>query len=273
MKFCLRKFLYQTPLSMVSKVDLIYPQWGQPACVHAFTSTRVGGVSSHPFDRLNLGLFAGDDVDCVLQNRQLLHQYLPSEPIWLKQIHGNLVSTPNSRSNITSDFIEADASVTNIPNEVLAILTADCMPVLFASHHGEVIGAAHAGWRGLSNGVLENTVKAMLELAPQLKPSDFRAWMGPAIGPTHFEVGQDVIAAFTNQEGGIPEGVFVEISKRPGKYLADLYLLARHRLNIMGIGDIQGGGFCTFNDESRFYSYRRDGLTGRFASFIWIKAN
>jgi polyphenol oxidase len=258
---------------MISKADLIYPEWHQPACVHAFTSTRAGGVSAKPFDSLNLGLFAGDDIECVLQNRKLLNQHLPNEPIWLKQIHGNWVSTPQSRSISTNDLIEADASVTNIPHEVLAILTADCMPVLFASNHGEVIGAAHAGWRGLSNGVLENTVKAMLELAPQLNPSDITAWMGPAIGPTHFEIGPDVMDAFLNQKRGIPNGAFIAISRRPGKYLANLYLLARHRLMIAGISEVQGGGFCTFNDDSRFYSYRRDGVTGRFASLIWIAGN
>ena len=270
---CLRKPLYQTPFSMISKADLIYPQWNQPACVQAVTSTRGGGVSSQPFDSLNLGLFAGDDIACVLQNRQLLKKHLPTEPIWLKQIHGNLVSTPKSRTYSTNNSIEADAAVTNIPNEVLAILTADCMPVLFASRNGEVIGAAHAGWRGLSSGVLENTLGAMLELAPQLISSEISVWMGPAIGPSHFEVGQDVIDVFLNQKGGIPDGAFVEIRHHPRKYLADLYLLARHRLMLAGITDIQGGGFCTFKDHSRFYSYRRDGVTGRFASLIWIAAH
>lgn len=257
---------------MIRDEDLLRPEWSHHPFVQAFTSTRMGGISAPPFHSLNLGLYAGDDVETVLHNRSLLKTHLPGEPIWLKQIHGNVVSTPQTRIINSSGLIEADAAVTNIPHEVLAILTADCMPVLFSANHGEVIGAAHAGWRGLSNHVLENTIAAMLDLSSQLSPKDINVWMGPAIGPKRFEVGQDVVDAFYGHQASAPEGAFIGISNKPNKYWADLYLLARHRLSIAGVQDIEGGGFCTY-DDGRFYSYRRDGLTGRFASMIWINPN
>jgi YfiH family protein len=165
---------------------------------------------------------------------------------------------------------EADASVTNTPNEVLAILTADCMPVLFASKKGDVIGAAHAGWRGLSGGVLENTIREMCTLSKCLIPEDISVWMGPAIGPTAFEVGEDVLQAFSNQSQVILSEAFKPVKESPGKYLANLYLLAEDRLRSFGIEKIYGGDFCTVGDPVNFYSYRRDKKTGRFASLIWI---
>ena len=238
--------------------------------IQAFCTTRQGGLSQSPFNSLNLGLNAGDDSVDVLQNRSILRSELPAEPLWLKQTHGITVSTPTSRSALTNVPFEADASVTNIPNEVLAILTADCMPVLFASKSGDVIGAAHAGWRGLSGGILENTIKEMLALSPGLAISDISAWMGPAIGPSAFEVGEDVLQAFALQGQDVLSKAFIPIPGSSGKYLADLYLLARDRLNTLGIKQIDGGGFCTVNDPERFFSYRRDKVTGRFASLIWI---
>jgi polyphenol oxidase len=255
---------------MISAIKKIEPNWIVPQPIKAFCSTRVGGVSKPPFDNFNLGLNAGDDPADVIQNRAFLRSILPSEPIWLKQIHGVTVSTPASRKVIGEGPFEADASVTNIPEEVLAVLTADCMPVLFASKNGEVIGAAHAGWRGLSGGVLENTIKAMCQLSPSLSPQDISAWMGPAIGPTAFEVGEDVLEAFSGQSQTILSQAFRPILGQPDKYLADLYILAQDRLNSLGIKQIGGGGFCTFTDEQHFFSYRRDKATGRFASFIWI---
>ena len=165
---------------------------------------------------------------------------------------------------------EADASVTNIPNEVLAILTADCMPVLFASKSGDIIGAAHAGWRGLSAGVLENTIREMCALSKDLIPQDIMVWMGPAIGPTAFEVGDDVLQAFSGQSQVILSQAFRPIHGSPGKYWANLYLLAQDRLQTLGIKHIYGGEFCTVGDPANFYSYRRDKKTGRFASLIWI---
>ena len=255
---------------MISAIKKIEPNWEVPRPIKTLCSTRVGGVSNPPFDDFNLGLNAGDDPVDVMQNRAFLRTHLPSEPMWLKQIHGVTVSTPASRQAIGVGPFEADASVTNIPDEVLAVLTADCMPVLFASKNGEVIGVAHAGWRGLSRGVLDNTIQAMCGLSSSLSPQDILAWMGPAIGPTAFEVGEDVLEAFSGQSQSILSQAFSPILGQPGKYLADLYTLARDRLNSLGIKQIDGGDFCTFRDEQRFFSYRRDKATGRFASLIWI---
>lgn len=255
---------------MISAIKKIEPNWEVPRPIKTLCSTRVGGVSNPPFDDFNLGLNAGDDPVDVMQNRAFLRTHLPSEPMWLKQIHGVTVSTPASRQAIGVGPFEADASVTNIPDEVLAVLTADCMPVLFASKNGEVIGVAHAGWRGLSRGVLENTIQAMCGLSSSLSPQDILAWMGPAIGPTAFEVGEDVLEAFSGQSQSILSQAFSPILGQPGKYLADLYTLARDCLNSLGIKQIDGGDFCTFTDEQRFFSYRRDKATGRFASLIWI---
>lgn len=255
---------------MISAIKKIKPIWDVHHQIEAFCTTRVGGISRSPFDSFNLGLNAGDEPNDVLQNRSILKAHLPSEPIWLKQIHGNTVSTPTSRKALAIGSFEADASVTNIRNEALAILTADCMPVLFASKHGDVIGAAHAGWRGLSSGVLENTIQAMLSLSPGLMPKDIVVWMGPAIGPTAFEVGEDVLQAFSSQTPAVLSQAFNPISANPGKYLANLYLLARDRLHSVGIEQIYSGDFCTVNDSANFFSYRRDKKTGRFASLIWI---
>lgn len=255
---------------MNSAIKKIYPSWAVPQQIAAFCSTREGGVSKNPFNSLNLGLNAGDVLEDVLQNRSILKSYLPGEPVWLKQIHGNRVSTPTSRKSLLNGPFEADASVTNVPNEVLAILTADCMPVLFASKNGDVIGAAHAGWRGLSGGVLENTVQEMRALSSGLMSKDIAVWMGPAIGPTAFEVGEDVAQAFINQSQAILSEALKPIAGSPGKYLANLYLLAQDRLRSIGVEQIYGGDFCTFNDSDNFFSYRRDKETGRFASLLWI---
>lgn len=255
---------------MINASSLILPGWKAPQSVKAFTTTRLGGLSSMPFDELNLGMNAGDDPHLVQQNRTLLRAFLPADPVWLKQVHGNHVSTPSSRESSPQSPFEADAAVTKSPNEVLAILTADCMPVLFASKKGDVIGAAHAGWRGLSSGVLENTVREMRSLSPGLTAQEISVWMGPAIGPEVFEVGQDVLEAFAPQGDDVIQKAFTPIKNTPGKYLANLYLLAKYRLHAMGIDSIDGGDFCTYTDSERFFSYRRDGDTGRFASFIWI---
>ena len=255
---------------MITAIEPIEPNWLVPQRIQAFCTTRLGGVSKSPFHTLNLGLNAGDDSEDVLRNRGIVRSHLPAEPLWLKQIHGVAVSTPASRSACSGTPFEADAAVTNIRNEVLAILTADCMPVLFASKGGEVIGAAHAGWRGLSGGVLENTLHEMLALSPGLRPKDIVVWMGPAIGPTAFEVGEDVLQAFSNQDPSILSKAFRPNAGSVGKYLANLYLLAEDRLRSLGVEQIDGGEFCTFNDPEKFFSYRRDKETGRFASLIWI---
>ena len=255
---------------MINALNKIEPNWTVSQQIQAFCTTRQGGLSKAPFNSLNLGLNAGDDATDVLQNRSILRSALPAEPLWLKQIHGVTVSTPASRNALGNGPYEADASVTNIPNEVLAILTADCMPVLFASTSGDVIGAAHAGWRGLSGGILENTINEMIALSPGLTTSDISAWMGPAIGPSAFEVGEDVLQAFAQQGKSTLSKAFIPIIGTPGKYLANLYLLARDRLHALGIERIDGAEFCTVNDPEHFFSYRRDKVTGRFASLIWF---
>ena len=250
---------------------LIRPQWEAPVQVNAFVTTRSGGISAHPYASLNLGEHVGDDHSNVLANRLAVRAHLPSDPIWLNQTHSTSVSTPASRTLLRLGMpIDADASITNIPDEVLAIMTADCLPVLISTIDGTVVGAAHAGWRGLCAGVIENTVSEMLKLAPRLTSNDFIAWLGPAIGPQSFEVGDDVVQAFDDAGSQKPESAFRPIEGRPGKYLADIYQLARERLNGLGISNIAGGDHCTVKEDQDFFSYRRDGKTGRFATFIWI---
>ncbi|WP_353431388.1 peptidoglycan editing factor PgeF [Polynucleobacter sp. MWH-UH23A] len=247
----------------VSALKLLNPEWPVPLKVKSVITTREGGISQPPFQYLNLGDHVGDDPKCVLANRALLSNFLPNDPIWLNQVHGVKVSTPDARAH------EADAIVTNKSNEVLAIMTADCLPVLFATESGDVIGAAHAGWRGLCNGVLENTVREMRALFGDNSSKNILAWLGPAIGPTAFEVGADVLKAYQDAKIIFPNQSFVAIPNKPGKYLANLYLLARSRLESVGLNQIYGGDFCTVNQKDQFFSYRRDGLTGRFASLIW----
>jgi len=244
--------------------SVFIPQWEAPSVIRSIVSTRQGGVSQTPYASFNLADHVGDMPANVIANRALLRKHLPEEPFWLNQVHGTLVSTPNAR------LPQADAIVSNIPNEVLAIMTADCLPVLFTNTIGTVIGAAHAGWRGLSAGVLENTIKAMRELENSSADSNIHAWLGPAIGPQAFEVGQDVVDAFTCSGVVYPQEAFSPITHRPEKYLANIYLLARSRLEAAGIHRIYGGEFCTVNQANQFFSYRRDGITGRFASLIWI---
>lgn len=252
-------------------MNLIKLDWDTPPHVHTLVSTRLGGVSQPPYDTFNLAEHVGDKPEYVAQNRRLLRAHLPSEPLWLKQIHSSIVSIPTLRTNQPNLPIVADAIVTTKSDEVLAIMTADCLPVLFAANDGSVIGAAHAGWRGLSSGVLENTVDAMLSLSPHLSSTDLLAYMGPAIGSSIYEVGEDVFKTF--QESSIkPNGNdFVAIPNKNGKYLVNLYSLAKARLKLMGINRVDGGGSCTYLDQDRFFSYRRDGITGRFACFIWIE--
>jgi YfiH family protein len=166
--------------------------------------------------------------------------------------------------------IKADGAVTNQANEVLAVMTADCLPIFFSNQAGDVIGVAHAGWRGLCAGVLENTVTEMLKLDVDMTPNQIMAWMGPAIGPEAFEVGEDVYAAFLSVGIAFPSNAFVAIPSRPGKYFANLYQLARFRLASLGVEQIYGGNFCTVTDQKRFFSHRRDAISGRFASLIWF---
>lgn len=238
----------------------IRPDWAAPEGIGAAVSTRQGpGVSLGPYGRLNLGLRSGDDLGAVAANRASLVTALglPGQPLWLRQVHGTAVA----EGAAGADEPEADAAVARGPGQVLAILTADCLPVLFVSADGQTIGAAHAGWRGLAAGVLENTVKAM-------DAEGVQAWLGPAIGGGSYEVGDEVRAAFVSQDAGAVEAF---AATRPGHWLCDLYVLARRRLAAAGVARVSGGGFDTLTDD-RLYSYRRDGAqSGRFATLIWTR--
>lgn len=249
----------------------IRPDWTAPKGVDAAVSTRQGpGVSAGPYGRLNLGLRSGDDVMAVAANRAAVVTALglPREPLWLRQVHGtDVAERPESPGNPVTgpsagdEEPVADAAVARGPGQVLAILTADCLPVLFASTDGQTIGAAHAGWRGLAAGVLENTVKAM-------DAEGIQAWLGPAIGGASYEVGEEVREAFVAHDPGSAEAF---VATRPGHWLCDLYSLARRRLASVGVTHVSGGGFDTLTD-ARLYSYRRDGAqSGRFASLIWTR--
>ena len=248
--------------------DWIIPEWGAPDNVGALSTTRKGGVSIGPYGDsdgqggLNLGGHVGDDPQCVMHNRALLCAHLPAEPAWLTQVHGNKVV---DAARICAPE-EADASISTVPGIVCAVQTADCLPVLFCDTAGRVVGAAHAGWRGLVTGVLENTVARMRDAGAE----GILAWLGPAIGSGKFEVGQDVFDAFVEHDATVANA-FQSIRTHSDKYLADIYRLAHARLNRLDITHIHGGSFCTVSDAHRFYSYRRDHVTGRMASLIWLK--
>ena len=242
----------------------LIPDWPAPKNVKALQTTRNGGVSQAPYNSFNLGNHVGDTPLAVAHNRQLLSPLLPSEPVWLKQIHGTAVVDAAQ----ADCWPEADACVSSRAGAVCAVMTADCLPVLLCDAQGSVVGAAHAGWRGLCDGVIEQTARAM-----HAQPGALMAWLGPAIGARAFEVGEEVRAAFIAKQ---PEAAsaFSPTSPTEGevkKYLADIYQLARLRLNAQGITRIYGGGLCTYTDHERFFSYRRDGVTGRMGTFIWLE--
>ena len=236
----------------------IIPEWPAPKNVQALQTTRNGGMSGAPYDSLNLGGHVGDVPFAVARNRTLLGPLLPSEPVWLKQVHGTVVADAAQ----ADCWPEADACVSSHAGAVCVVMTADCLPVLLCNERGSVVAAAHAGWRGLCDGVIEQTVRAM-----NVQPGTLMAWLGPAIGAQAFEVGEEVRAAFIARQ---PQAAAAFISGTPDKWLADIYQLARLRLNALGITRIYGGGLCTYTDSARFYSYRRDGVTGRMGTFIWL---
>lgn len=249
--------------------DLIVPAWAAPSNVHALMTTRRGGISAGPYGAasgsgLNLGMGSGDAREMVLANRARLRAHLPCEPTWLKQVHGAGVvdAAVVDATQVRDAPVEADASFTSARGVVCAILVADCMPVLFCNRQGTRVAAAHAGWRGLAAGVLEATIDAS-----GLAPGDIMAWIGPAIGPTRFEVGEDVRDAFIANDAAC--GTAFE-PRDEGKWLADLPALARMRMKACGVADVFESGLCTASDSARFYSYRRDGTTGRMAALIWI---
>ena len=242
--------------------SLIVPTWSAPENVVAFNTSRKGGVSFPPYDGLNLGTHVGDDAVIVAENRRLLTGMsgAPSEPFWLEQVHGVRVLRLNADSDRTDN--QADASYTDVAGQVCTVMTADCLPVLFCNRQGTEVAAAHAGWRGLCQGVLEQTLACF-----RSAPEDIIAWFVPAIGPEMFEVGAEVREAFMLQDADA-EQAFVA---REDKYLADIYQLARLRLHRAGVHEISGGDLCTVSDKSRFFSYRREPVTGRMAALIWFR--
>ena len=238
--------------------DLLIPDWPAPARVRAVQTLRGGGCSQAPWDSFNLGDHVGDDPANVAANRAALLSRLPAEPLWLTQVHGiaavNAENCPKSK--------ESDAAFSRQPGVVCAVMTADCLPVLFCDRAGTIVAAAHAGWRGLVGGVLESTIKEM-----DVPAGELLAWLGPAIGPSAFEVGDEVRAAFVADDPGV---VVAFVPNTLGKWLADIHELARRRLRRAGIKAIYGGELCTVSDPARFFSYRRDGVTGRQATLIWL---
>lgn len=239
---------------------VLRPDWDLPPGVGALLTTRVGGRSGGPFASFNLGAHVGDELAAVAANRERLRSFLPADPLWLNQVHGAAVAEADACAGVP----EADAVLARTSARVCAVLTADCLPVLFCDDDASVVAAAHAGWRGLAAGVLENTVRRM-----GVPPQRLRAWLGPAIGPTAFEVGDEVRAAFVAADPAAAEAFVAR--DIPGKWLADLFALARLRLRAAGIARIGGSGVCTVSAPERFYSYRREGVTGRFASLVWLR--
>jgi len=242
----------------VADLGLLLPDWPAPPGVRAAMTLRAGGASGGPYASLNLGDHVGDEADAVAENRRRLRQALalPAEPLWLEQVHGTDVARFGGPV-----CPRADAAVALAPGQVCAVMVADCLPVLLADRAGTCVAAAHAGWRGLAAGVLEATVAAL-----PVDPSQLVAWLGPAIGPEAFEVGPEVRDAFQAADPA------TEAAFRPGtgdRWMADVYLLARQRLARAGVTDVHGGGWCTVSDPGRFFSYRRDGVTGRMAAVIW----
>ena len=244
---------------MTRPADWIVPDWPAPGNVRALVTTRNAGASTGAYASMNLGQRVGDDPSIVRDNRALLRTYLPDEPKWLNQVHGARVVAANQ----IEGAVDADASFTHESRTVCAIMIADCMPVLFADRDASVVGAAHAGWRGLAGGVLENTVASL-----GVEPARLVAWLGPAIGPSAFEVGDEVREAFLAVD---PAAEAAFRPHKPGKWFADIFLLGRQRLARGGVTDIHGGGLCTYSDPSRFFSHRRDKVSGRMAAMIWLE--
>jgi len=250
--------------------EWLVPDWPVDARVRAFVTTRAGGVSEGAYASLDLGGGAsGGDVHAVMENRRRVARHLPAAPTWLQQVHGTQVlrveAPPRHAAASPQDngaLPVADAAVTQVPDVPLAVRVADCLPVFLASRDGTAVGVAHAGWRGLAAGVLEGTLGAL-----DRAPASVVAWIGPGIGPDAFEVSDDVHAAFTGADTGSASHFR---SIRAGKWLADLPALARRRLVAAGVSEVRGGKWCTVRDSARFFSYRRDGATGRMAAVIWI---
>ncbi len=238
----------------------LIPDWPAPAHVRALITTRQGGVSRPPFDTLNLAGHVGDDPQAVARNRALLREAcaLPAEPFWLQQVHGCRVAD----SAQDPPGCEADAVVSREPGRVCAVLTADCLPLLITDRAGQAVCAVHAGWRGLAQGVVESAIARLASPAESLL-----VWLGPAIGADAFEVGDEVRAAFVDV---CAEDAQAFVRNAQGRWQADIYRLARQRLQRLGVGYVGGGDYCTWTHASLFYSYRRESVTGRMASLIWL---
>jgi len=239
--------------------QLLLPEWGAPPAVRAAFTLRAGGVSLAPFDTLNLGARVGDEPGAVAENRRRVRARLalPEEPAWLEQVHGSRVADLDAGDVSTP----ADAVVTRAIGRVCAVQVADCMPVLFAARDGSAVAVAHAGWRGLAAGVLEATVAHL-----QVAPAELIAWLGPAISARHFEVGDEVRAAFIASDPGAAAAF---AANTRGRWQCDLTALARRRLAALGLTAVSGGSWCTYADPARFFSFRRDGRCGRMAALIW----
>jgi YfiH family protein len=238
--------------------DWIIPDWPAPKRVRALVTTRMGGASRGPYASLNLGAHVGDDPAAVERNRERLRSALPADPVWLQQVHGTEVVDGATAPPLA----RADAAVARMRHVVCAVLTADCVPVLLAGRDGDVVAIAHAGWRGLAAGVIEAAVARM-----SVPAASVIAWLGPAIGPHAYEVGPEVRDAFVRRDAA---ATVAFAPRRDDRFLADLFMLARQRLAAAGVAAVYGGNHCTYTEAERFYSYRRERATGRFASLVWI---
>ena len=241
-------------------IDWIAPDWPAPAHVRVLSTLRAGGVSDGPYESLNLAAHVGDRPAAVAANRLLLREaaHLPAEPLWLEQVHGTDVIRHPGESLV----VRADASVAFEPGRVCVVMTADCLPVVLTDRGGTRVGVAHAGWRGLLDGIVEATIAAL-----GTTPTELRAWLGPAIGPDAFEVGGEVRTAFADRN---PAAAGYFRPNQRDRYQADLYGLARLALAAAGVGSVHGGGWCTHRESERFFSFRRDGVTGRMATLAWL---
>ncbi|SFW33511.1 peptidoglycan editing factor PgeF [Nitrosovibrio sp. Nv17] len=246
--------------------DWIVPDWPAPANVRALFTTRNGGIGSGPYASFNLGDHVGDDPGTVRHHRAQLRRMLPGEPAWLRQAHGTTAVDIDSRDPAAP--CDGDAAFSRRAGGVCGVLVADCLPILLCSHAGTLVGAIHAGWRGLAGGIVEQTISDMRRADPSGAP--IMAWLGPAIGPARFEVGEDVHLAFAAGDGR-SASAFRSHPTEGGKWLADIFLLARQRLARAGVTAIHGGGVCTFDNPDAFFSHRRDGRTGRMAALIWLE--
>jgi polyphenol oxidase len=251
----------------------LVPDWGAPAGVGAWMSTRQGGVSAAPWAGLNLGTAVGDDPAAVAENRRRFAAATAARPVFLRQVHGCTVVELSAADAERAQPLEADAAVTTQPGVACTVQVADCLPVLLAADNGRAVAAAHAGWRGLAAGVVDAALAALCRHAG-CAPADVHAWLGPCIGPQAFEVGADVLAGFQAAALPLDQPRFAWCPRPNGepRWLADLPGLARDRLQALGVGRVSGGDWCTVRDASSFFSFRRDGVTGRMAAAVWLRA-